>query len=80
MATIEREQWSSHRGVSRLGRPEIEHVSFFSYGAEPGTHHAFFPPCFIWRVMLPRIGYLEKMIASRTCLSASGAKACELPP
>ena len=47
LATIEREGWLGHREYRGIHRPEVEHHSFFGYGAEISSYAPFFIfPCY----------------------------------
>ena len=44
MSTIERERWAGHPEYRGVARREIEHVRYFSYGAQLGTFRALYFP------------------------------------
>ena len=47
LATIERERWRGHREYRGIYRPELQHHSYFGYGAEISVYAPFFIlPCY----------------------------------
>ena len=49
LGTIDGERWIGHPEYRGFVRRELQHVPYFSYGAQVGRFRAFFPPVFVFR-------------------------------